>query len=301
MEGIMSRLLEILGTRYPIIQGPIGRLNDPKMVAAVCEAGGFGMLALGFITDPGRVKDLARQVRALTDKPFGANLMIAMNPANEAILDVLAEAGVKTVTTSAGSPKKLYPKIKELGMKVLHVALAAPLAVKAAEAGADGLVVSGAESGGLRTTGPESTNMILIPLVCDMVDVPVVAAGGIADRRGFKAAAALGAEGVQIGTAFLAAEESPAPQAWKEAIVRCGDGGTTLLPLGGMAMRTIVNDKMGRLMASGADLSKEYDMRNAEKAWLGGDFDLFPAGGGQVSALVREIRPVKDIIEDMVS
>jgi enoyl-[acyl-carrier protein] reductase II len=297
----MSRLLEILGTKYPIIQGPIGHLNDPKMVAAVSEAGAFGMLALGFVTDLEKIRQMVAQVRELTDKPFGANLMIAMNPANEAILELLAEAGVKTVTTSAGSPKKIYPKIKELGMKVLHVALAAPLAAKAAEAGADAVVVSGAESGGLRTTGPESTNLILIPLVCDMVQVPVVAAGGIADRRGYRAAVALGAQGVQIGTAFVASEESPASRAWKEAIVGCGDAGTALLPLGGMAMRTIINPKLGRLMASGTDLNKEYNMGNAGKAWAAGDFDLFPAGGGQISALIKKIRPVKDIIQEMVS
>ena len=122
----MSQLLDILGSKYPIIQGPIGELNDPKMVAAVSEAGGFGMMALGFVHDPEKVKQMAAEVKGLTDKPFGANLMIAMNPNNEAILDILAEAGVKTVTTSAGSPKKLYPKIKELGMKALHVTLAAP-------------------------------------------------------------------------------------------------------------------------------------------------------------------------------
>ncbi|MBU2548758.1 MAG: nitronate monooxygenase [Proteobacteria bacterium] len=297
----MSSLLEILGTRYPIIQGPIGELNDPKMVAAVSEAGGFGMLALGFTQDLDRIKDMIARVKELTDKPFGANLMIAMNPANEAILDLLAEAGVRTVTTSAGSPKKIYPKVKALGMNALHVLLAAPLAPKAAEAGAAGVVVSGAESGGLRTTGPESSNLILVPLVCDMVDIPVVAAGGIADRRGYRAALALGAQGVQIGTRFLAAEESPASKAWKEAIVSCGDGGTTLLPMGGMAMRTIINPKLGELMASGADLSKEYSMMNAGQAWRGGDFDLFPAGGGQVSALIKSIKPVKDIIEELVS
>jgi enoyl-[acyl-carrier protein] reductase II len=297
----MSQLLEILGSKYPIIQGPIGELNDPKMVAAVSEAGGFGMLALGFIQDPEKVKQMVTEVKGLTDKPFGANLMIAMNPSNEAILDVLAEAGVKTVTTSAGSPKKIYPKIKELGMKGLHVTLAAPLALKATDADADGVVVSGTESGGLRTTGPESTNLILIPLVCDMVDVPVVAAGGIADRRGFQAALALGAQGVQIGTAFLASEESPASQAWKEAIVGCGDAGTTLLPMGPMAMRTIINPKMSELMASGADLTQEYNMGNAGKAWNTGDFDLFPAGAGQISALIKEIKPVKDIIQEIVS
>jgi len=297
----MSRLLDILGTNYPIIQGPIGELNDPKMVAAVSEAGGLGMLALGFVQDVEKVRQMVTEVKKRTAKPFGANLMIAMNPQNEAILEVLAGAGVKTVTTSAGSPKKIYPKIKELAMKGLHVTLAVPLAQKAVEAGADGVIVSGAEAGGLRTTGPESTNMVLIPLVCDLVDVPVVAAGGIADRRGYRAALALGAQGVQMGTAFLAAEESPAPRAWKEAIIACGDGGTTLLPLGGMTMRTILNPKLSQLMASGADLTREYNMANAGKAWRSGDFDLFPAGGGQVSALIREIKPVRSIIEEMVS
>jgi enoyl-[acyl-carrier protein] reductase II len=294
-------LLDILGCKYPIIQGPIGELNNPKMVAAVSEAGAFGMLALGFVSDVSKVRKMIAVVRELTDKPFGANLMIAMNPNNDAILDVLAEAGIKTVTTSAGSPKKIYPKIKELGMKALHVILAAPLAAKATEAGADGVVVSGTESGGLRTTGPESTNMILIPLVCDLVDVPVVAAGGIADRRGYRAALALGAQGVQIGTALLASEESPASKSWKEAIIACSDAGTTLLPMGGMAMRTIINPKLAKLMAAGADLTQEYNMMNAGKAWTTGDFDLYPAGAGQVSALIKEIRPVKDIIESMVS
>lgn len=276
-------------------------MNNPKMVAAVSEAGAFGMLALGFVSDVSKVRKMIAVVRELTDKPFGANLMIAMNPNNDAILDVLAEAGIKTVTTSAGSPKKIYPKIKELGMKALHVILAAPLAAKATEAGADGVVVSGTESGGLRTTGPESTNMILIPLVCDLVDVPVVAAGGIADRRGYRAALALGAQGVQIGTALLASEESPASKSWKEAIIACSDAGTTLLPMGGMAMRTIINPKLAKLMAAGADLTQEYNMMNAGKAWTTGDFDLYPAGAGQVSALIKEIRPVKDIIESMVS
>jgi len=297
----MSQLLDILGTKYPVIQGPIGELNDPKMVAAVSEAGGFGMLALGFVTDPEAVKKMVAEIKDLTDKPFGANLMIAMNPNNEAILEVLAEGGVKTVTTSAGSPKKIFPKIKELGLKVLHVALAAPLASKAAEAGADAVVVSGTESGGLRTTRPEATTLVLVPVVCDMVDVPVVAAGGIADRRGYRAALALGAQGVQIGTAFLASEESPAPRAWKDAIIGCGDGSTTLLPMGAMAMRTIINPKLAELIGSGADLGQEYNMMNAGKAWTTGDFDLFPAGSGQVSALIKEIKPVKDIIEEMAS
>jgi enoyl-[acyl-carrier protein] reductase II len=287
----MSQILEILGSKYPIIQGPIGEMNDPKMVAAVSEAGGYGMLALGFVQDLEKVKQLIVGVKELTNKPFGANLMIAMNPHNEAILEILAEAGIKTITTSAGAPKKIYPKIKDLGLKALHVILAAPLALKAVEAGADGVVVSGAESGGLRTTGPESSNMILIPLVCDMMDLPVVAAGGIADRRGYRAALALGAQGVQIGTAFLASEESPASQEWKKAIIDCADSGTMLLPRLGIAMRTLINDEMRQMMASGVDVSKEYKPGDAGKTW----------GGGQISALIKKIRPVKEIIEEMVS
>ena len=297
----MSQILRILGCKYPIIQGPIGALNEPKMVAAVSEAGAFGLIALGYATDMEAVKNTVAQIKDLTDKPFGANLMIAMNPNNEAILEILAEAGVKVVTTSAGAPKHIYPKIKELGMQGLHVALAAPLAVKAAEAGVDAVVVSGTESGGLRTPGPESTNMILVPMVCDLVDVPVVAAGGISERRGFQAAMALGAQGVQIGTAFLASEESPASKAWKEAILGCGEAGTTRLPVGGMAMRTIINPKLKELMAAGADLSREYDLMKAPQAWTDGDFDLFPAGAGQGSALIKKIKPIKDIIAEMVA
>ncbi len=112
---------------------------------------------------------------------------------------------------------------------------------------------------------------------------------------------ALGAEGVQIGTALLASQESPASQAWKEAIIGCRDAGTTLLPISGMAMRTIINPKLGELMASGANLGQEYNMGNAGAAWSSGNFDLFPAGGGQISALIDEIKPVNDIIEGMVS
>lgn len=297
----MSEIQKLLVSRYPVIQGPIGQLNDPKMVAAVSEAGGFGMLALGFIQDLEAIKSMIAEVKSMTDKPFGANLMIAMNPANEQILELLAEAGIKTVTTSAGNPQRLYPKIHELGMKGLHVVLSFATAMKAADSGVAGLVVSGAESGGLRTTDPESSNFVLIPLVCDHVSIPVVAAGGIADHRGYRAAMALGAQGVQIGTRFIASVESPASPAWKEQILNARDGGTTLLPLGRMTMRTIINDKLSELMASGADLSQVYQMSNMSTAWQSGDFDLFPAGAGQISAFIKEIKPVKEIIEELVS
>jgi enoyl-[acyl-carrier protein] reductase II len=298
----MSDLLDILGCRYPIVQGPIGRLNSPDMVAAVCEAGAFGMLALGFVSDVEEVKRLVGEVQQRTERPFGANLMISMNPANDQILAILADAGVRTVTTSAGDPRRIYPRIHELGMKGIHVVLTLPYALKAVEASVDALVVSGCESGGLRSRHPESSNMVLIPMVTDNVLVPVIAAGGIADSRGYRAALALGAQGVQIGTRFLVADESPANSAWKEEIIQCGDGGTMLLPQGPMCVRVIINEKLRKeISESAGNLEQTYHMKNAGQAWANGDFDLFPAGGGQVSALLDDVKPVKDIVDEMVS
>lgn len=296
----MSALLEMLNCRYPIIQGPVGALNDPHYTAAVSEAGAFGMLSLGF-SNKEDAKRLVAGVRAVTAKPFGANLMV-MNQENPKILEILAEAGVKTVTTSAGSPKALYPQIHALGMKGLHVLLSLNAAAKAIEAGADGLVVSGSESGGLRSLGSESSTLILVPLVADAVKVPIVAAGGIADRRGYRAALALGAQGVQIGTRLIATVESPAPAAWKEAILHCGDGGTVLLNLGNMNMRVIRNPKLEKEMNDPqVKMSERYSLFDAPKGWLAGDLDLFPAGAGQVAALIRDVKTVREVIEELVS
>jgi len=296
----MSDLLKMLGCRYPIIQGPIGEMNSPKLVAAICEAGAYGMLALGF-SNAEKTKKLVNDVKALTDKPFGANLML-MNQANGEILDILAAAGVKTITTSAGSPKEVYKRIHELGMKGIHVALTLTHARRAEDAGVDGLVITGLESGGLRSKEPELTNMVLIPLVVDHVKVPVVAAGGIADSRGYRAVLALGAQGAQIGTRFLASAESTAHDKWKQAILDSTDGDIVILPLQKMNVRVIVTQKLKKEMQDPAlDLSKVYDLKNLPKAWGTGDFDLFPASAGQVSALIKEVKPVREIIKEMVS
>lgn len=296
----MSELLKILGCRYPIIQGPIGTFNSPRMVAAVSEAGAYGMLALGFISNPDEVKKLTVEVRKLTDKPFGANIML-MNPHNQKILEILADAGVKTVTTSVGSPKEIYPLIHDLGMKGIHVILALPHAISAVNAGADALVVAGSEAGGLRSFNYESSTMVLVPLVADHVNVPIVAAGGIADSRGYKAAFALGAQGVQIGTRFLASEESPAGAHWKKAILECTDGGTGLIPLGNknMAQRLIMTPWIRERLADPAakNIAEELE-RNPDTT---GDYERAAYGAGQIGALIRDIKPLKAIIEEMVS
>jgi len=297
----MSQLLEMLGSRYPILQGPIGAINDPSFVAAVSEAGGYGMLALGFMPTVDDAKKLIDAVREKTDKPFGANIMI-INPLNEQILPLLAEAGVKTVTTSVGFPGKIYPLIHELGMKGLHVLLSLKHAISAEEAGADGIVVAGSEAGGLRSTKPESSTMVLVPLIADHVKIPVVAAGGIADSRGYRAALALGAQGVQLGTRLMATNECPIHPKWKEQIVNCQDGGTALLPVDNMMMRAIITPELrARIESPDFDMKKEFQLKNASKAWNSAEFELVPAGAGQAAALISEIKSVKDIIEEMVS
>jgi enoyl-[acyl-carrier protein] reductase II len=296
----MSELLKMLGCRYPIIQGPIGMFNSPKMVAAVSEAGAYGMLALGFINNPDEVKKLIDEVRKLTDKPFGANIML-INPHNEKILGVLAGAGIKAVTTSVGSPKEIYPVIHELGMKGIHVILAFQHAIRAVTAGADALVVVGSEAGGLRSLNSESSTMVLVPLVADHVKVPLVAAGGIADSRGYKAAFALGAQGVQVGTRFLASGESPAAEQWKKAIIECGDGGTDLIPVSNMrtAERIIVTPWIKKKMDDQEvkNIAAELDRHPVAT----GNYERAAFGAGQISALIKDIKPIKAIIEEMVS
>ncbi len=298
----MNKILEMLGCRYPIIQGPIGSMNNPAMVAAVCEAGAYGMLALGFIRELEEAKNLVQAVRKLTDKPFGANLVL-MNPLAPEILRVLAAAGVKTVTTSVGQPGKVYPIIHDLGMKGIHVVLALAHAIKAEKSGVDGLVVVGSEAGGLRSRNPESSTMILVPLVADNISIPIVAGGGIADSRGYRAAFALGAQAVQIGTRFLASKESTVHEKWKEAVINCGDGGTDLLPVKKVLMtRAVITPGIRKLMENPAvDLEAELEKIDRVRAWDEGDFDNAIAGAGQVSALIRDVKSVKDIIREMVS
>lgn len=296
----MSDLLKMLGCRYSIIQGPVGMFNSPKMVAAVSEAGAYGMLALGFINDMDEVKKLVAEIRSLTNKPFGANIML-INPANAEILKILADAGVKTVTTSVGSPKDVYPIIHGLGMKGIHVVLSLPHAIAAVKAGADALVVVGSEAGGLRSRNPESSTMVLVPLVADHVGAPIVAAGGIADSRGYRAALALGAQGVQVGTRFLASEESPASPQWKKAIVECGDGGTDLIPALNMkvAQRIIVTPWIKEKMSdpSAKNIADELEI-NPDQT---GNYERAAFGAGQVSALIKDIMPIKEIVREMVS
>ena len=201
----MNAMTELLGCRYPIIQGAMGVICNPELVAAVSEAGGYGLLATAFVSDKEVLRRQVQATKKLTDKPFGANLF-AMNPLSQEFADILAEEGICAVTVSGGSPKEIIPLLKERGVKSIVVVPTADAARKSEALGADAIVAEGSESGGMQGYKGAST-MVLVPAVVDAVKIPVIAAGGIADSRGFRAALALGAQGVQVGTRFIATRE----------------------------------------------------------------------------------------------
>lgn len=296
----MKDVSEMLGCRYPIIQGAINRITNPELVAAVSEAGGFGLLATAIISDTDELKVRIDKVRSLTDKPFGANL-VAMNPQSIEFAEVLAQSGVKAVTTSAGNPKQLIPFCKERGLKVLNVSPSVDGAVKAAALGADAIIAEGSESGGMQGFNGAST-MVLVPMVVDAVNVPVVAAGGIADSRGYRAALALGAKGVQAGTCFIASKECAAHEVYKKTLCQADETGTRLVNLGPMQVRALRTQLVDRVLEGASQLSfKDFSPQNVEAAWVNGDLEAFALPAGQIAGMIKEIKSVHEIIEGMVA
>ena len=296
---MMSSVAEILGCRYPVIQGAMGVISNPEMVAAVSEAGGFGLLATAFAADPDFVRSQIRAVKKLTDDPFGANLHL-MNPLTPKIAEVLVEEGLPAVTLSGGSPRQIIPILHEHRMKAIVVVPSVELARKAADTGADVIVAEGSESGGMQGFNGAST-LVLVPAVVDAVDVPVVAAGGIADSRGYKAAFALGAQGVQVGTRFIASEECIAHSNYKKIILETGDNGTRLVNSGRFQVRALNTPLVEKLIAGEPMPGKFLKDSSIADAWVKGDLDAGTLPAGQVSGLISAIRPVREIIEEMVT
>ena len=217
----MKKLNEILGTKYPFIQGGMANIATGEFAAACSNAGALGMIATGG-WDGDRLRQEIRRAKELTDKPFGVNLML-MSPYADDIAQIILEEGVKVVTTGAGNPGKYIPAWKEKGIKVMPVVAAAVLAKRLERYGVDAIIAEGTESGG--HVG-EMTTMVLVPQVIDAVSVPVVAAGGIADGRQAAAAFALGACGIQVGTCLLASEECPIHPNYKQAVLKAKDSDT---------------------------------------------------------------------------
>lgn len=291
-------ITKLLGIKYPVFQGAMAQIARYQLASAVSNAGGLGIIASGGMS-PEQLREEIVNCKKHTDKPFAVNLMLMMHNINE-IIDVVIEEGVGIVTTGAGTPRKYMPKLKEAGIKVIPVIPSVKAAKKMEELGCDAVVVEGMEAGG--HVG-ESTTMALLPQVTSAVNIPVIAAGGIADGRGVAAAYCLGASGVQMGTVFLATEECPVSENYKNAIIEAVDTSTTLTGTKfGAPVRGIKNELTKRyheLEEKSSTLMEleELTLGSLRKAAYEGDVENGSIMSGQIAGLVNEIRPVKDVIE----
>lgn len=296
-DRIDTRVSRLLGVRYPIVQAPMGWIARAQLASAVSNAGGLGIIE----TSSGEldaVRDEIRKMRDLTDRPFGVNIaqLFVTDPG---IVDFVVDQGVKFVTTSAGDPRKYTAKLKAAGLTVFHVVPSLGAALKAIAAGVDGLVVEGGEGGGFKNPLDVAT-MVLLPLVCSKVDVPVIAAGGICDGASMAAAFALGAEGVQMGSRMVSATESPVHQNWKQAILEAAETDTVFLNRhsrpGLRALRTARSTALEREEHVGMDV-----FARAKELYFGGDMEAAIALAGQVVGRIDAVKPVADIIAETVA
>ena len=296
------RLNELLGIEFPIIQGGMANVATGAFAAAVSNAGALGLIGSGGM-DADALRAEIRAARAATDKPFGVNLML-MNPHIDELAKVVVEEGVQVVTTGAGNPGKYVPAWKEAGIKVFPVVAAPILAKRLERYGVAGIIAEGPESGG--HVG-DMTTMALVPQVVDAVSVPVIAAGGIADGRQLAAAFALGACGVQVGTCLLASTECPIHENYKQAVVKAGANDTTVTGRSTGAPVRVLKNKMAReyLRMEKKDLPLEemekLTLGSLRRAVFDGDLDTGSFMAGQVAGMVSEIRPLRQIFEEMMA
>lgn len=296
----MRALNEILGTRYPVIQGAMANIATGAFAAACSNAGALGIIAAGGMT-PEKFEEEIAAAKALTKKPFGANLML-MSPNTEELVDIVCRERLPFVTTGAGSPGPYMDRLKAAGVFVMPV-VAAPILAKHLEAlGADAIIAEGCESGG--HIG-EMTTMTLVPQVCDAVSIPVIAAGGIADRRQMKAARALGACGVQVGTCLLVSSECPIHEAYKKALLRAKGSDTIVTGrIGGTPVRVLKNQMAREYVkrereGAGKEELERYTLGSLRRAVLLGDTKTGSLMSGQVCGQLTRIRPVAEILADL--
>lgn len=298
--ALHNRLTELLGIERPIIQGGMAWTATAELAAAVSNAGGLGIIGAGHMpTDV--LRDEIRRAKELTSKPFGVNLML-LTPHIDDIVDMVLEEGVAVVTTGAGNPSKYMAALKAAGIRVLPIAPSVALAKRMESIGADAIIGEGMEAGG--HIG-ELTTMVLIPQLVDAVSIPVVAAGGIADGRGVTAAFALGAEGVQVGTRFMCAEECTIHPDVKEQVLKSKDRDTVVTGRStGHPVRVLKNKLSRKIMELDRDnKSEEIEALGAGKlaaAMRHGDIEMGSLMAGQVAALVCKIQPAAQIVDEMM-
>lgn len=294
------KLNELLNIKYPFIQGGMANIATGEFAASVSNAGGLGLIGAGGM-DVEMLRENIRKCKELTDKPFGVNIML-MHPQADEMAKVVAEEGVKIVTTGAGNPSKYIEMWKEHGITIMPVVSTVALAKKMESLKVDAVIAEGTESGG--HVG-ETTTMALVPQVVDAVSIPVVAAGGIASGRQLAAAFALGACGAQLGTCLLVAEECPIHEAYKEAVIKATDISTIVTGrISGTPVRIIKNTmareyvKQEKLGADKMELEK-FTLGSLRRAVFEGDVKNGSLMAGQVAGMLKEIKPVKTILEEM--
>ena len=290
-----NRVTDMLRVDIPIVQAPMGWIARAQLASAVSNAGAMGIIE----TSSGEldvIRDEIRKMRDLTDKPFGVNIAQAF-VRDASIVEFVAEQGVRFVTTSAGSPMRYTGPLKEAGLTVFHVVPNLAGALKAVDAGVDGLIVEGGEGGGFKSPRPVAT-MVLLPLVVSKVDVPVIAAGGFVDGATMAAALALGAEGVQLGTRMVSSAESPIHDNWKQAVLDAVETDTVFLNQHtSPALRALRTDRTNALEFD-TDTNAMSLFGNAMDLYFGGDMEAAVALSGQVAGRIDEIKPVAQIIEE---
>ncbi len=299
----MNRICEMLNIEYPVFQGAMARIADSSLAGAVSLAGGLGIIASGG-NSAQWLREEINKVKSITDKPFGVNLMLMM-PNIEELIDVVCEEKVAVVTTGAGNPGKYMKQLKKAGVKVIPVVASVALAVRLEKAGADAVIAEGTEAGG--HIG-EITTMALVPQVADHVNIPVIAAGGIGDGRGIAAAFMLGADGVQMGTAFVVAKECNISKEYKKAIIKAKDTDTCATGrITGHPVRVIKNKLARELMAiEKSGLSQEEAAHAIEKIGMGalsaavfdGDVEHGSVMSGQIAGLITKEQPASQIIRE---
>jgi len=292
----MNRVTKHTGSKYPIIQAPMGWIARSQLASAVCEAGGMGIIE----TSSGEIDNCKKEIRMmseLTNKPFGVNLPLLFLK-DDSMVKFCVESGVKFVTTSAGDPTKYVGVLKDAGITVYHAVPSLEGALKAAKAGVDGLVVEGTEGGGFKSP-VEVGLLVLIQSIRQNTNLPIIAAGGIADGTGMAAVFAAGAEGIQMGTRFVSSIESPVHQNFKNKIVDSGIDGTLIL---NKSSKPVIRALKSNL-TNDIDNKGQMDMTammNIKNLYFDGDMEAAPALSGQSTGLINEIKSVKQIIDEVV-
>ena len=293
----MNRVTAHTGSKYPIIQAPMGWIARSQLASAVCEAGGMGIIE----TSSGEIDNCKKEIQLmsdLTDKPFGVNLPLLFLK-DDSMVNFCVDAGVRFVTTSAGDPTKYIGVLKDAGITVYHAVPSLDGALKAANAGVDGLVVEGTEGGGFKSP-IEVGLLVLIQSIKQNIDIPIIAAGGIVDGAGMAAVFAAGAEGIQMGTRFVSSLESPVHDNFKNKIVESGIDGTYILNKKSKpVIRALKSNLTDQINDSGQmDMSA---LMNIKDLYFDGDMEAAPALSGQSIGLINEVKSVKQIVDEIIN